>query len=366
MASLCFEMNRCTNATVQLCSKIHHVPAAMMCVFLYILQASVLDYYLINFINILYICFLVADLFVLVALVVSIIYGHTKMDRQRSAELAQTRMMFSLSWVSWLLININASAKIIIIVKYNAWPEEKDPSFFGPNVFKTAIALSSCIFLFLLTTQHDAPLGSDRRTYISDLTGTVVFDILDTVDILEVFFTEEDRDLLWNGLEEVILTQATMNLILPTVPLITLSLTHFGLDKPKRPMMYLHRLLVVLVVNLPNLLTRMILWHGLSVGISPFTLKNIILIGIAMYEFYEHKKEKLEDSRLNSLEIGDRNFQQKDVKRGHLGSLTDTSTEPRSKVPEISIELEETAGKQVSEDNLEPKIYKCVPRVSLV
>ncbi|KAK7002631.1 hypothetical protein BgiMline_004034 [Biomphalaria glabrata] len=354
MASLCFEMNRSNNAKVQLCSKIHHVPAAMMCVFLYILQASVLDYYLINFINILYIYFLVADLFVLLTLVVSIIFGRTKMVRQRSAELAQTRMMFSLSWVSWLLININTSAKIIIIIEYNAWPVEKDPSFFGPNVFKTAIALSSCIFLFLLATQHDAPLGSDRRTYISDLTDTVVFDILDTVDILEVFFDKEDRARLWKGLDKIILAEATLNLILPAVPLITLSRTHFGLDKAKRPMMHFHQFLVVLVVNLPNLLTRMLLWHGMSLDISPFTLKNIILIGIAIYEFYEHKKEKLEDSRLISLEIGDRNFQQKNVKRRNLGSLPDQTTKPRSKVPEISIELEE------------PKIYTQVPKVSLV
>ncbi|KAK0048496.1 hypothetical protein Bpfe_022111 [Biomphalaria pfeifferi] len=137
-----------------------------------------------------------------------------------------------------------------------------------------------------------------------------------------------------------------MNLLWPTVPLITLSRTHFGLDKPQRPMMLLHRILVVLVVNLPNLLTRMVLWHGMSLDISPFTLKNIILIGIAMYEFYEHKKEKLEDSRLNSLEIGDRNFQQKDVQRRNLGSLPVQTTKPRSKVPEISTELEE------------PKIYK--------
>ncbi|KAK7002632.1 hypothetical protein BgiMline_004035 [Biomphalaria glabrata] len=356
MTSLCFEMHRYINAKVQLCSKIHHVPAAMLCVFFYILQAFVLDYYLINFLNFLYICFLVADFFVLVALVVSIIYGSTKMDRQRSAELAQTRMMFSLSWVSWLLINMNSSAKIIIIIEYNAWPLEKDPSFFGPNVFKTAIALSSCIFLFLLATQHDASQGSERRTYISDLTDNVIFDILDTVDILEVFFDKDDRALLWDGLEEVILTQATMNLLWPTVPLITLSRTHFGLDKPQRPMMYLHRLLVVLVVNIPNLLTRMVLWNGMSVDISPFTLKNIILIGIAMYEFYEHKREKLEDSRLNSLEIG--NFQQKNVKRRNLGSLTDQTIKPLSKVPKISIKLKETAEKQVSEDNVESEINK--------
>ncbi|CAL1530448.1 unnamed protein product [Lymnaea stagnalis] len=289
---------------VRSCAHLNSLPAAVMCISLFGVQAGVMDYYLVSHLSITYHWWLLADAFNLALLIASIIYSGNAIERQRNSQRGKD-IPHSISWLSWLLMSISSSVKIVLVIKLNAMELEKDPSFFGPNTFKTAIALASCIFLFLLNTQHDSPFGSERREYISDLTGTVVFDILDTVDILEVCFTPDDRDSLWDGLEEFILAQASLNIILPTVPLLTLSRTQFGRDGLTRPMICLHRLLVVLVVNVPNLITRLILWHGVSVGISPFFLKNVIVIGMTLYEFYEHKRDKVEGHRKEELELRD-------------------------------------------------------------
>lgn len=57
----------------------------------------------------------------------------------------------------------------------------REDAFFGPNTFKTTIALSAVIFVLLLTSHFEAPSGSPQRVYIEELTGTVMFDLIDTV-----------------------------------------------------------------------------------------------------------------------------------------------------------------------------------------
>lgn len=59
----------------------------------------------------------------------------------------------------------------------------EENTFFGPSTFKTTIALSSAIFLLLLTSHYEAPYGSPQRLYVVELTGTVLFDLIDVVSI---------------------------------------------------------------------------------------------------------------------------------------------------------------------------------------
>ncbi|XP_059143083.1 uncharacterized protein LOC131930559 [Physella acuta] len=294
----------------------HKGVACVICIALFLAQAGALDFYLVNHLSIDYLAWLVADFINLVLLVTSTFRPTLKIPPKGGNGHHRT---FSISWFTWLSISINASVKIVLIIHKNAMELEKDPSFFGPNTFKTAVALGSCIFLLLLITQHDAPRRSAEWKYIDDLTDTVVFDILDTVDILDVFFNCDDRDSLWDGLEEIILAQSVLNLVLPTVPLVTLCCTGFGKTRISKHLVYIHRLLVVLVVNVPNLVTRFVLWHGVSVGISPFVLKNIILICLALSEFYEQRKEELKDAK------NKKNKSQ--IKCNHIGTQIDLSPE---------------------------------------
>ena len=207
-----------------------------------------------------------------------------------------------MGWASWLLMSISVACKSVVIFHYFSDDLDESASFFGPNTLKTTIALGSCTFLLLLITQHDAPAGSDGRRYIEELTGTVVFDILDTVDILEVLFDSDERDDLWDGMKEFIMAVAVLNMILPTVPLFTLAKSKFGQKKLSIKFIQGHRILLVLAVNMPNLLIRLLLWHGLSAGVSPFTLKNILAISLTFYDIYEHNKEELEDVEENKVE----------------------------------------------------------------
>ncbi|KAK3774465.1 hypothetical protein RRG08_000418 [Elysia crispata] len=273
---------------VRSCASLNKAPAAVLCVVLCVLQMASLDYYLFSMLSVNELTWIAADGINIAFLVFVIVQARTTPGQHNKS-------VSSLGWVSWLLMNMAVSAKVSVLILFGMDRlEEEGITFWGANTLKTTIALGAIIFLLLLITQHDEELGSEGRIYIEELTGTVVFDIIDTVEIFDTLLDLEERKILWHALEEAILAVAVVNLMLPTVPLFTLARTHFGRKKLHKRLIYLHRILVVLIVNVPNLVLRMVLWHGHNIGISPFSLKNIVLIFLTIYEFYEHKKMKYE------------------------------------------------------------------------
>lgn len=287
MTGMCFRLVGC-------CEKIQGAPAAVLCIVLFIIQAASMNFFLVQNLGTAHYVWIAADFVNAALLIICIIVAYSVLKAPEKQEVTGAN---GISCIAWILMSMSLAAKTIIILKKVTRIEEDDPGFMGPNALKTTIGLSGCVFLCFLMTQHDAPLGTERRQYIEELTGTVVFDILDTVDVLEVLFDKDKRATLSDGLEEFILAVATLNLLIPSLPLFTLAKTKYGMKKLSKKMVYLHRLLLVLIVNVPNLLVRMILWHGFSVGISPFCLKNIILICMTAFVFYENYKERYDDAK---------------------------------------------------------------------
>ena len=267
------------------------------------LQMAILDYYLIHYLGTSHLTWLAFDAVNITLLIISIHQARTAIHQSRKGSEISSIGSGSLGWASWLLMSISVAAKALVIFHYFSGQLDETASFFGPNTLKTTIALGSCTFVLLLITQHDTPAGSDGRKYIDQLTGTVTFDIMDTVDTLEVLFTSSGRGVLWNGLEEFILAVAVLNLISPTVPLFTLAKSKFGQKKPSKKFIHRHRIILVLLVNLPNLVIRFLLWHGLSRGVSPFTLKNILGILLVFYDIYEQNKAEIEQGEDKEAEL---------------------------------------------------------------
>ncbi|KAK3089493.1 hypothetical protein FSP39_004031 [Pinctada imbricata] len=214
------------NCFVRCCRKVKHLPTGLLLFLVFVIQAATLNYYL----------------------------SHYK----------------GMAWLAMLSYLLD------------------EDMFFGPNTLKTALALAGVLFLLLLSSLHDAKPGTERKRYIEELTGTVIFDILDGVDSMEILFIKEDRDDFPPGLEDTIIAIACINFILPTIPLLTLNRTKYGLAKMSQKLVMIHKICLAFAVNLPLLITRMILWHGLNHGVSIFSLKNIIVMAMISYDFYEH------------------------------------------------------------------------------
>jgi hypothetical protein len=199
-----------------------------------------------------------------------------------------------LSVASWFIYTVIVASKAgIIFIDFADDLDENN--FFGPNTLKTALALAGVVFLLHLSSLHDAKPGSERRAYIDELAGTVIFDIMDCVDSMEPLFIKEDREAFPPGLVEAIVAIACLNFVIPTIPLLTLSHSKFGHAMLPRRLVMMHKILLAYIINLPLLTMRMILWHGLNHGVSIFSLKNVIVIGVITYDFYEHHEAEMDE-----------------------------------------------------------------------
>jgi hypothetical protein len=210
------------------------------------------------------------------------------------------------SWfgvTSWLIYAVIVASKSgIIFVDFADDLDENN--FFGPNTLKTTLALTGVIFLLHISSLHNAKPGSKRRAYIDELSGTVIFDIMDCVDSMEPLFIKENREAFPPALVDAIVAIACLNFVIPTIPLLTLFYSRFGHAMLSRRLVMIHKILLAFIINLPLLIMRMILWHGLNHGISIFSLKNVTVISIISYDFYEHHEAKM-NRKIKENRIGE-------------------------------------------------------------
>lgn len=280
------------NCFIKCCRTVKFIPVRTFCILVLLLHTGFVDYYLVENKGINWLLFLIADVITLCLFIASFVVSYQQIASPRpDSEMERTG-----SWLgvgSWFLYSAIVATKAgIIFMDFADDLDEND--FFGPNTLKTTLALAGVVFLLHLSSLHDAKPGSERRSYIEELTGTVIFDIMDCVDSMEPLFIKEDRKDFPPGLEEAIVTIACLNFVIPTIPLLTLTHTKFGHAKLPRRLVMIHKILLAFIVNLPLLVMRMILWHGLNHGVSIFSLKNVIVIAMISYDFYEHHEANIE------------------------------------------------------------------------
>ena len=281
---------------------LHHWPTRALCIFLTLLQAASINWYLMDHLSYTWAAMYAADAVVVAMFILSFIMATTVIHTEKKTE----DLTFSVSrhqpltYVAWLVYAVVLDIKVGVL--FTTFSTELDEDFFfGPNTCKTTLALAGLIFITFLNTQHDARHG-DRKALILTLTATVLVDILDGVDNLDSLFEKDVRDTYPPGLDDAMIGVCCINFLLPTIPLLTLSITRFGLHPLPEKLETIHKVALAYLVNLPLFITRMITWHGLAQGISIFLLKNLIVMGVVTFEvlekwYIEEEKEKEREKR---------------------------------------------------------------------
>ena len=276
---------------------LHHWPTRALCILLTLLQAASINWYLMEHLGNTWAVIYAADAVVVALFIISFIMATTVMHKEKRTEdlTFSTSRHQPLTYVAWIVYAVVLDIKVgVIFTRFSTHLDED--FFFGPNTCKTTLALAGLIFVTFLNTQHDAARDGNRKALILTLTATVLVDILDGVDVMDSLFEKDVRDTYPPGLDDTMIAVCCINFLLPTVPLLTLSVTRFGLHPLPEKLEMLHKLALAYMVNLPLFITRMITWHGLSQGISIFLLKNIIVMGTVTFEvlekwYIEEKKE---------------------------------------------------------------------------
>ena len=262
-----------------------------MCVLTFLIQAGVLDYYLIAFLHPMWSLWVIVDLICLALFIVSLVMSSNRFFKHRRAAKCEDAHVIGfgelpLGYIAWAIYSLQLSLRTVIIYKYIIYHLE-EKYYFGPNTLRTAMALTAVIFLELVLSHQDAPRKRCIHDYINDVAGSTALDILDAVAILDALYDPNAQESQDPVMHSVIVTISSINFMLPTLPLFVLSRGHFDEKRSNVAVYMSYRLLHTICGDFALLIIRMILWHVKEEKISVFLIKNCINIGMTIKEVYE-------------------------------------------------------------------------------
>lgn len=183
-----------------------------------------------------------------------------------------------LCYISWICYAILLVSKICFIYKSEIINLLSPKDAFGPQLLKLSIALSTMVFILLVSAHHDAEKDSQRSMAIKSMCTNTAFELLDSVSLLSLLVIRESHLIFTYEFESIVISFAVMNYFLPTIALYQFSLTDFGqVDRPL-DLNGVYHLCHMVLVNIPYLAIRIYLWSGFGSDISLFIMKNVIAI----------------------------------------------------------------------------------------
>ncbi|XP_066276925.1 transmembrane protein 121B-like [Branchiostoma lanceolatum] len=279
-------MGKVTNL---ICARFGNIPARVMCVLVLVCQGALLDYCLAFYLNLNWLGWIAADVVVVCLWLYALITSY-RYFRQTwmSPGAARTRDELPFAFISWFVYACLYVPRVAIIFKWEIAAKLIDHDWFGPNALKTTLALSAPLFLLLLYGHHDAKPHSNRKNYVDRLALGVTFDILDSLELLDILFVEESRVILTFDLENAILSFACIVFFLPTVALFELRKNRSDGEVASVNFGVLYSLLFMLLVNIPFLVIRLLLWNIYNQDVSVFLIKNVMLLIMGFKDIWEN------------------------------------------------------------------------------
>jgi len=144
------------------------------------------------------------------------------------------------------------------------------------------------IVFLLLIELHRNHRSNHSYQCIKELTTGIVFEIFDSIDLLDLLVPECLIDVNFNEttlpewLLVIILTLVAINLLLPTIGLFQLSQSNFDSHVLGLRMNIIHNSLRIGLVNIPYMLLRIYFWKTAKREISIFLLKNALSIFVSI------------------------------------------------------------------------------------
>ena len=207
-------------------------------------------------------------------------------------------------WVSWLVYSCISLAPRLGVIYYELAPDMTVDTVFGANLLKVTLSLTAALFLCLIASHIGPEAYTYDKYYLERVQSGVVLDILDSGEVLDTFFTEEQRDgsgeefHLTSALAISLLVFAMINLALPTF-----ALAEAEKQRDKRYKFNFGRhlwtnakvwyiFLNTILVNVPFLVLRIVLWVEHDRQVSVLLVKNVIFIIMNILDLVEYLGSK--------------------------------------------------------------------------
>lgn len=272
------------------------IAGKVLCILLLMVQGGILDYYLIKHHELESLGFITTDVLVLAVWIGLMVLAKRRFDakKKRSEDEADARLPEDypdeipyayIAWAAYAIVTL--IPEVAVIFKHFA-DELGDSKVYGQNILKVALCITPMIFLLLVNSHHDSKPHSGRKIYVDKLTGCVTLDLLDSVDILEILFMDDFELNLPTSLENAIIAFACINFLLPILALLELRVNKFDGQVRSVRFQLLYSMCYILLVNIPFLVIRFILWYGYEQDVSVFIGKNMIATAIYLLDIYDN------------------------------------------------------------------------------
>lgn len=237
-----------------------------------------------------------ADILVIIAVIIASILSYKRLLDRFHAQLADVDIphievpmygILPFGYFTWALYVTFLTIKIVLFFRAEigaTLPSDgAEGGLLSSNILKLVIAAASVVFVLLVNTHHDAEPESVRSSYIADLCKGTTFDIMDTVAFLSILLPEYGLPSVYrqSSLTNAIITLACINLFLPTLALMKLSLSDFGQAGHPVRLELLYKTGRFFLIDLPYMIVRLYLWH-VDKAISLFLMKNVLYVLVSL------------------------------------------------------------------------------------
>lgn len=160
------------------------------------------------------------------------------------------------------------------------------------------------MFLFWIEV-HKIKHQQEFKAIYKNLITTVVFDIFDSVSLIGLVFSEDEKSQHLNDfVANLLIILACINFVLPSIQLFRLSKTHFNSHEFELTSNLMHQILKISTINIPFVCIRIYFWKVFGKEISIFLLKNSLAIFVGIKEIIHdiHSLRNCKNQNQNSEE----------------------------------------------------------------
>ncbi|XP_022102469.1 uncharacterized protein LOC110985629 [Acanthaster planci] len=162
------------------------------------------------------------------------------------------------------------------------------------TTFKIVLSLAGIMFPLLAYSRDEVGHTEKYKSLLRHLGTSASLDILDSVMVLDILFTVYDNHSLEPAMENAINTFSSLCLLLPIVPLLALRIASSVIESRNSKLFDLalvtNSILYLVLVNLPLLCIRLVLWARRDIDISTFLIKNLMGIIKGVIDIYQEIK----------------------------------------------------------------------------
>ena len=195
------------------------------------------------------------------------------------ASKAKLRWLFYV-WYIYICALIPNIATVFVVVGDSL---DKD-KLLGPNALKMVLCITPLLLLLLLHTADDSDQTDDHRELVSKLSYQMAIDLFDAVDMIDIVLEETEHDFgIPNGFRTVMIVLACSSLALSTWQLAENKLAR-GETTIRFRTAFFRNIVEILVVNLPFLIIRAVVFFKYGKDESIFIAKNGIAIILSVLE----------------------------------------------------------------------------------